>query len=156
MSNACTHLKKAISQKTYNVTAADTSVKEWYIIDTKNLTLGRVASKIASILLGKNKAIYSPDADVGDYVVAINASKIKITGNKAENKLYYTHSGKPGNLKQVNFNKLIQKSAEKLLNITIKGMLPKNVRGRNMLKKLKVYPTEQHPHAAQQPKQLEV
>lgn len=156
MSNACKNLKKTIQQKTYNVKTPDIEQKDWYIIDAKNLVLGRIASKIATILLGKHKAIYSPDADVGDYVVAINTNLIKITGNKAQDKLYFTHSGKPGNLKKINFDKLMQKSAEKLLQITVKGMLPRNVRGRNMLKKLKIYQGEEHPHAAQQPKLLEV
>lgn len=156
MSNACKTLKKTIQQKTYNVKTPDIEQKDWYIIDAKNLVLGRIASKIATILLGKHKAIYSPDADVGDYVVAINTNLIKITGNKAQDKLYFTHSGKPGNLKKINFDKLMQKSAEKLLQITVKGMLPRNVRGRNMLKKLKIYQGEEHPHAAQQPKLLEV
>lgn len=156
MSNACKNLKNTIRQKTYNVKTPDIEQKDWYIIDAKNLVLGRIASKIATILLGKHKAIYSPDADVGDYVVAINTNLIKITGNKAQDKLYFTHSGKPGNLKKINFDKLMQKSAEKLLQITVKGMLPRNVRGRNMLKKLKIYQGEEHPHAAQQPKLLEV
>lgn len=156
MSNACKNLKKIIQQKTFNVKTPDIEQKDWYIIDAKNLVLGRIASKIATILLGKHKAIYSPDADVGDYVVAINTNFIKITGNKAQDKLYFTHSGKPGNLKKINFDKLMQKSAEKLLQITVKGMLPRNVRGRNMLKKLKIYQGEEHPHAAQQPKLLEV
>lgn len=141
---------------TYSVKAKDIEQKDWYIIDGKNIVLGRAASKIAKILLGKHKPIYSPHADVGDYVIVINAGQIKITGNKKENKMYYSHSGKPGNLKEINFNKLIEKSAEKLLKLTVKGMLPRNTRGRNMLKKLKVYQNEEHPHTAQQPNQLEV
>lgn len=141
---------------TYSVKTKDIEQKNWYIVDAKNLILGRAASKIATILLGKHKPIYSPSADVGDYVVVINAGYIKVTGDKQENKMYYRHSGKPGNLKETNFDKLLNKSAEQLLKITVKGMLPKNTRGRNMLKKLKVYQKEEHPHIAQNPNQLEV
>jgi len=140
--------------KTYSVKLKDTNSPDWYIVDAKDLVLGRTASKIAKVLLGKHKPIYAPYADVGDYVIVINAGQIKVSGNKATDKNYYTHSGKPGNLKETNFSKLIKKSSEKLLKITIKGMLPKNVRGRNMLKKLKVYQDSVHPHAAQQPIQL--
>ncbi len=140
--------------KTYSVKLKDTNSPDWYIVDAKDLVLGRTASKIAKVLLGKHKPIYAPYADVGDYVIVINAGKIKVTGNKTTDKNYYTHSGKPGNLKETTFDKLIKKSSEKLLKITIKGMLPKNVRGRNMLKKLKVYQDSAHPHAAQQPIQL--
>lgn len=143
-------------QKTYNVKNKDLEQKDWYIINAKNVVLGRAASKIATILLGKHKPIYSRDADVGDFVVVINAGQIQITGNKAQDHFYHSHSGKPGNLKSINFEKLIHKSAEKLLKLTVKGMLPRNTRGRDMLKKLKVYQNEEHPHSAQQPKQLEV
>ena len=142
--------------KTYVVKAKDIEQKNWYLLDAKNLVLGRAASKIATILLGKHKPNYSPDADVGDYVIVINAGQFKVTGNKTEDKAYYTHSGRPGNLKTITFDKLIKKSAEQLLKTTIKCMLPRNTRGRNMLKKLKVYQNENHPHTAQQPNQLEV
>ena len=140
--------------RTYSVKLKDTNSPDWYILDAKDLVLGRTASKIAKVLLGKHKPIYAPYADVGDYVIVINAGQIKVTGNKTTDKSYYTHSGKPGNLKETTFDKLIKKSSEKLLKITIKGMLPKNVRGRNMLKKLKVYQDSAHPHIAQQPIQL--
>ena len=142
--------------KTYSVKLKDTEQQSWYIIDAKDVVLGRTASLIAKMLLGKHKPTYTPHADVGDYIVVINAAKIKITGNKVKDKVYYRHSGKPGNLKEITFDKLIEKSAEKLLKITVKGMLPKNTRGRDMLKKLKVYQNSEHPHAAQQPIQLEV
>ena len=142
--------------KTYSVKLKDTEQQSWYIIDAKDVVLGRTASLIAKILLGKHKPTYTPHADVGDYIVVINAAKIKITGNKAQDKVYYRHSGKTGNLKEITFDKLIEKSAEKLLKITVKGMLPKNTRGRDMLKKLKVYHNSEHPHEAQQPIQLEV
>jgi large subunit ribosomal protein L13 len=136
---------------TYSVKAKDIEEKTWYIFDAKDVVLGRAASLIAKTLLGKHKAIYSPHADVGDYVIVINAGELKITGNKAKDKVYYRHSGQIGNLKQITFDKLIDKSAEKLLKITVKGMLPKNTRGRDMLKKLKVYPGLEHPHSAQMP-----
>ena len=141
--------------KTYRVKNNDIK-QDWCILDAKNKVLGRVAALIAKKLLGKDKVIYSPDVDVGDYVIVINAEHIKVTGNKAEDKLYHRHSGRPGNLKEINFNKLIKKSAKDLLTITVKGMLPKNTRGRNMLKKLKVYKNMEHPHTAQQPKCIEV
>lgn len=142
--------------KTYSVKLKDTEQQSWYIIDAKDVVLGRTASLIAKMLLGKHKPTYTPHADVGDYIIVINAGKIKITGNKVKDKVYYRHSGKPGNLKEITFDKLIEKSAEKLLKITVKGMLPKNTRGRDMLKKLKIYQNSEHPHAAQQPIQLEV
>jgi large subunit ribosomal protein L13 len=142
--------------KTYSVKLKDTQQQSWYIIDAKDVILGRTASLIAKMLLGKHKPTYAPYADVGDYVVVINAGQIRITGNKSKDKIYYRHSGKPGNLKEITFDKLIEKSAEKLLKITVKGMLPRNTRGRNMLKKLKVYQNAEHPHAAQQPIQLGV
>lgn len=142
--------------KTYSVKLKDTQQQVWYIIDAKGAVLGRTASKAATMLLGKHKPTYAPYADVGDYVIVINAGQIKVTGNKSTDKVYYRHSGKPGNLKEITFDKLIEKSAEKLLKITVKGMLPRNTRGRNMLKKLKVYQNAEHPHEAQQPIQLEV
>lgn len=142
--------------KTYSVKLKDTQQQTWYIIDAKDAILGRTASKAATMLLGKHKPTYAPYADVGDYVIVINAGQIKVTGNKSTDKVYYRHSGRVGNLKEITFDKLIEKSAEKLLKITVKGMLPRNTRGRNMLKKLKVYQNAEHPHAAQQPVQLEV
>jgi len=142
--------------KTYSVKLKDTEQQAWYIIDAKDVVLGRTATLIAKMLLGKHKPTYAPYADVGDYVIVINAGQIKVTGNKSTDKVYYRHSGRPGNLKEITFDKLIEKSAEKLLKITVKGMLPRNTRGRNMLKKLKVYQNAEHPHAAQQPIQLGV
>ncbi len=142
--------------KTYSVKLKDTEQQAWYIIDAKDVVLGRTATLIAKMLLGKHKPTYAPYADVGDYVIVINAGQIKVTGNKSTDKVYYRHSGRPGNLKAITFDKLIEKSAEKLLKITVKGMLPRNTRGRNMLKKLKVYQNAEHPHAAQQPIQLGV
>ena len=116
--------------KTYSVKLKDTQQQSWYIIDAKDVILGRTASLIAKMLLGKHKPTYAPYADVGDYVVVINAGQIRITGNKSKDKIYYRHSGKPGNLKEITFDKLIEKSAEKLLKITVKGMLPRNTMGK--------------------------
>lgn len=140
--------------KTYSVKLKDVKDFKWYILDAKDLVLGRIASKVAKLLLGKHKVTYAPYADVGDYVIVINANQIKVTGNKDTDKFYYTHSGKVGNLKKTSFNKLQNESSEKLLKIAVKGMLPKNVRGRNIFKKLKVYQDSIHPHIAQQPIQL--
>lgn len=137
--------------KTYSVKSKDTKDQNWYIIDAQGLVLGRTACLVAKMLLGKHKPLYSPCADVGDNVIVVNSDQIKVTGSKYQNKLYYTHSGKPGNLKTITLEKLIQKSSEKLLKIAVKGMLPKNTRGRDMLKKLKVYKGLEHPHVAQQP-----
>lgn len=142
--------------KTYSVKPKDVANPNWHIIDAKGLVLGRTASMAAKLLLGKHKPNYAPYADVGDYVVVINASQICVTGNKSSNKFYYRHSGKAGELKTTTFDKLIVKSAEKLFKITVKGMLPRNTRGRDMLKKLKVYPNAEHPHTAQQPKNIEI
>lgn len=142
--------------KTYNIKSKELEPPKWYLIDAKDLVLGRTASMIAKLLLGKHKPVYTPHADVGDYVIVINANQVKITGSKSTDKVYYRHSGKAGKLKQVTFDKLIVNSAEKLFKITVQGMLPKNTRGRDMLKKLKVYANSEHPHIAQQPIQLGV
>lgn len=142
--------------KTYSFKLKDSEQQKWYLIDAKDLVLGRAASLVAKLLLGKHKPIYAPYADAGDYVVVINANQFKVTGNKRLDKNYYSHSGKAGKLKQISFEKLINKSSDKLFKLTVKGMLPRNTRGRNMLKKLKVYSNAEHPHVAQQPTQIGV
>jgi large subunit ribosomal protein L13 len=131
-------------------------VKQWYLIDATDRVLGRVASKIANILRGKDKAIFSPHVDTGDFVIVVNAEKVKLTGDKLQGKVYYHHSGYPGGIKAINAEKLLAKKPEELLRRAVKGMLPKNKLGRKIFKKLKVYAGPQHEHEAQQPKQIQV
>jgi len=139
------------------VSAKPAEVKrDWYVIDAEGKTLGRLASEAALRLRGKHKPIYTPHVDTGDYIVVINAEKIKVTGNKATNKTYYRHTGYVGNLKSITFDKLIQKAPERVIELAVKGMLPKNPLGRAMYKKLKVYAGPEHNHHAQQPIALEI
>ena len=125
--------------------------RQWWVIDAQNQPLGRVASRVATLLRGKHKAIFTPHIDTGDFVIVVNATQIKVTGNKADKKLYYRHSGYPGGITQRTYSELLAKKPDAPLTLAVKGMLPKNVLGRQIIKKLKVYPTAQHPHAAQQP-----
>jgi large subunit ribosomal protein L13 len=125
--------------------------RQWWVIDAQNQPLGRVASRVATLLRGKHKAIFTPHIDTGDFVIVINATQIKVTGNKADKKLYYRHSGYPGGITQRTYSELLEKKPDAPLTLAVKGMLPKNVLGRQLIKKLKVYATAQHPHAAQQP-----
>jgi len=141
--------------KTYSV-KADEIKREWYLIDAEGKTLGRLASEIAKILRGKHKPIYSPHLDCGDYVIVINAEKIRVTGRKLDQKIYYRHSGYPGGLKSITLREQLAKHPERVIKAAVKGMLPKNRLGRKMLKKLKVYAGDSHPHQAQQPKVLEL
>ena len=131
-------------------------VKQWYLIDANDRVLGRLASKIANILRGKDKAIFSPHVDTGDFVIVVNAEKVKLTGDKLQGKVYYHHSGYPGGIKAITAEKLLAKKPEELLRRAVKGMLPKNKLGRKIFKKLKVYAGPQHEHEAQQPKQIQV
>jgi len=130
--------------------------RAWYIVDARGKTLGRLASRIAHILMGKHKPIYTPHVDVGDYVVVINAAQINVTGAKREKKLYYRYSGYPGGLKEQTFEELIRKHPTKPLYEAVRRMLPRSTLGRRMLKKLKIYPGPEHPHAAQDPKPLDL
>jgi large subunit ribosomal protein L13 len=130
--------------------------RSWYVVDASGKTLGRLATKIASYLKGKHKPEYTPHVDTGDYIVVINAEKIKVTGNKAEDKLYHKHSGYIGGMKTTNFATLLKTFPSRIISYAVKGMLPKNTLGRNMFSKLKVYAGPEHPHVAQQPKNLEV
>lgn len=125
--------------------------RKWYIIDAEGKVLGRLATEVASILRGKNKAIYTPHVDTGDHVIIINAEKIKLTGNKLNQKNYTYHTGHPGGLREVPYRELIQKNPEKIIELAVKGMLPKNSLGRSMYRKLKVYKGTEHNHQAQQP-----
>jgi large subunit ribosomal protein L13 len=129
--------------------------KRWYLIDANGKVLGRLASEIAKILRGKKKAIFSPHVDTGDFVIVVNAEKVKLTGDKLKGKLYYHHSGYPGGLKAIAAEKLLANKPEELLRRAVKGMLPKNKLGSKVFTKLKVYAGPHHPHEAQQPQQLQ-
>lgn len=130
--------------------------RDWYVIDVSNKVLGRVATEIARRLRGKHKAEYTPHVDTGDYVVVLNADKVVVTGNKYTDKMYYHHSGYPGGIKSISFEKLQKKDPIRIIERAVKGMLPKNPLGRDMYRKLKVYTGEEHPHSAQQPIVLEI
>jgi len=140
---------------TFSAKAAEVK-RDWFLVDADGKTLGRLASEIALRLRGKHKPVYTPHVDTGDYIVVINAEKIRVTGNKAKNKMYYKHTGYIGNLKSISFEKLIQKSPERVLETAVKGMLPKGPLGRDMYRKLKVYAGSEHNHDAQQPQLLEI
>lgn len=128
----------------------------WYIVDAEGQTLGRLASKIAAILRGKHKPIYTPSVDCGDYVIVLNAEKIHVTGRRMDQKRYYRHSGYPGGLSEISLRDQLQKHPTRPVELAIKGMLPKNKLGRKMFKKLKVYAGPEHPHEAQQPVKMDI
>tara|TARA_B100000963_G_scaffold316039_1_gene295578 strand:+ start:598 stop:1026 length:429 start_codon:yes stop_codon:yes gene_type:complete len=141
---------KTKSYKTSDIT------ENWHLVDAQDKVLGRLAVKVANILVGKNKAKYSPNADLGDFVVVVNAEKIKVTGNKEIQKNYYHHTGYPGGLKTKPFKKMLEDSPEKIILKAVKGMLPKNKLASKTIKKLKVYSGKNHPHIGQQPKELAI
>tara|TARA_B110000438_G_scaffold303590_1_gene365833 strand:- start:1865 stop:2293 length:429 start_codon:yes stop_codon:yes gene_type:complete len=141
--------------RTFTATPATINHK-WYVVDATDKVLGRLATEVASRLRGKHKAEYTPHMDTGDYIVIINAEKIRVTGNKAQNKMYYRYSGYIGGLKQMNFEKLLEKAPEQIIERAVKGMLPKGPLGRDMYRKLKVFSGPQHDHIAQQPIPLEI
>jgi len=130
--------------------------KSWFVVDLENQVLGRAATEIARVLRGKHKAIYTPHMDTGDFIVVTNVEKIRVTGNKAEDKLYHRHSGYPGGISTTNFSKMQARFPGRALQKAVKGMLPKGPLGYRMLKKLKCYAGSAHPHAAQQPKTLDI
>ena len=130
--------------------------KDWYVVDARGQTLGRLATQVATVLRGKHKPIYTPHVDCGDFVVVINAEKIHVTGQKMTQKKYYRHSGYPGGLKEIALRDQLQKFPNRVIESAVRGMLPKNRLGRRMFKKLKVYAGSVHPHEAQQPKTLEI
>ena len=130
--------------------------RDWYIVDASGKTLGRLASEIARRLRGKHKAEYTPHVDTGDYIVVINAAKVHVSGNKFTDKMYHHHTGYIGQMKSISFDKLQAKAPTRIIEIAVKGMLPKNPLGREMFRKLRVYPGPEHDHAAQQPKSLEI
>ena len=141
--------------KTFSAKAHEVN-HEWFVVDAKDQVLGRLAARIAHVLRGKHKAIYTPHVDTGDFIVVTNADKLVVTGKKTLDKIYYRHTGYPGGIYSRTFNQMLEKAPEKILIHAVKGMLPKGPLGYAMIKKLKVYAGEEHPHAAQQPKQLEI
>jgi large subunit ribosomal protein L13 len=130
--------------------------RDWFVVDASGKTLGRLASEIARRLRGKHKPVFTPHVDTGDYIVVVNASKVQVTGDKRADKMYYRHSGYPGGIKAMNFERMVEKAPERIIEIAVRGMLPKNPLGRAMLRKLKVYAGPQHRHAAQQPQPLDI
>ena len=139
--------------KTYSAKPAEVQ-QDWFLVDATDKTLGRLATEVAARLRGKHKPEYTPHVDTGDYIVIVNAEKIRVTGKKATDKMYHHHTGYPGGLKSISFNKLIDKAPERVIQSAVKGMLPKNPLGRAMFGKLKVYAGGDHPHQAQQPQEL--
>ncbi|MBN2026146.1 MAG: 50S ribosomal protein L13 [Actinobacteria bacterium] len=139
--------------KTYSVKQADIT-RSWWLVDADGIPLGRLAVEIAKVLRGKNKPIYSTHMDVGDYVIVVNADKVVLTGNKAQKKMYYHHSGYPGGLKETSYEVLMRDKPEMVVEKAVRGMLPKNRLGRSMLSKLHVYAGPDHPHQAQKPEKL--
>ena len=141
--------------KTFMPKAADIT-RKWYVVDAEGLALGRVASQVANILRGKNKPIYTPNVDTGDFVIVINADKVILTGKKLDQKIYYKHSGFVGGLKETKYRKLLAEKPEEAMRHAVVGMLPKGPLGRQMAKKLKIYAGAEHEHAAQQPEKLDL
>ncbi len=141
--------------KTYSAKPNEVT-QNWLLFDAEGQTLGRMATEIAARLRGKHKAEYTPHVDTGDFVVVINADKIKVTGRKATDKMYHSHSGFPGGIKTLSFEKLIDKAPERVIELAVKGMLPRTPLGRAMFKKLKVYAGTEHPHSAQQPASVQL
>ncbi len=135
---------------------AESVRRDWYVVDAEDKTLGRLASEIALRLRGKHKAEYTPHVDTGDYIVVVNAEKVRVTGNKTTDKIYHRHTGYIGSLKSISFDKLQAEKPEQIIELAVKGMLPKNPLGRAMFRKLKVYAGTEHSHAAQQPKTLDI
>ncbi|WP_116474412.1 50S ribosomal protein L13 [Zobellella maritima] len=138
------------------VAKPETVKRDWYVVDAEGKTLGRLATEIARRLRGKHKPEFTPHVDCGDYIVVINAEKIQVTGNKAEGKIYYSHSGFPGGIKSISFEKLIVRKPEMVIESAVRGMLPRGPLGRAMFRKMKVFAGSQHNHAAQQPQVLDI
>ena len=141
--------------KTYVATPANRQ-RDWYVVDAQGKTLGRLATQIADALRGKRKPDYTPHCDTGDFVVVVNAEKIRVTGNKLQDKLYYRHSGYPGGIRSRSLGDMLERQPEEVIRKAVKGMLPRNRLGRQQLLKLKIYAGPEHPHEAQKPKQMEV
>jgi large subunit ribosomal protein L13 len=141
--------------KTYSA-KAETVERQWFVVDAEGKALGRLASGIASRLRGKHKPVYTPHVDTGDYIVVVNAEKVRVTGRKETDKMYYSHSGYPGGIKSISLEKLREKAPRRIIETAVKGMLPKGPLGRQMFRKLRVYAGTQHEHAAQQPQPLKL
>jgi len=141
--------------RTYTAKAADIK-RDWFVIDASGKTLGRLATEIARRLRGKHKPTFTPNVDSGDYIIVVNAGKVRVTGRKATDKIYQWHTGYPGGIKSISFEKLLQRSPERVIEKAVKGMLPRGPLGRQMFRKLKVYAGADHVHSAQQPQTLEV
>ena len=141
--------------KTFMASPA-TIERKWYVVDAEGKTLGRLASEVAKVLRGKNKAIFTPHIDTGDYVIVVNASKIKVTGKKMDQKIYYKHSDYPGGMRETTLKEMLDKKPTDVITLAVKGMLPKGPLGRSMIEKLHVYAGAEHPHAAQKPEALEI
>ena len=142
---------------TYQAKPAEAAAtRKWFVVDATNQPLGRLATKVASVLRGKHKAIYTPHMDTGDFIVVTNVDKIRVTGNKADDKLYHRHSGYPGSIRTTSFGEMQARFPGRALEKAVKGMLPKGPLGYAMIKKLKVYAGDTHPHTAQQPKKLDI
>ncbi|MDN5341746.1 50S ribosomal protein L13 [Oceanotoga sp. DSM 15011] len=148
-------MNSKMTQKSFHAKKEDID-RKWYLVDAEGKTLGRLASQIAKVLQGKNKPIYTPSIDTGDFVVVINAEKINLTGKKMEQKEYYRHTGYPGGLKTTSVKEMLEKHPERVLEHAVKGMLPKNLLAKQMLKKLKIYAGTEHPHSAQNPELLDL
>jgi len=146
-------VNKTYINKTYITKLSDIN-REWLVVDATGQTLGRLATRIATILSGKHKANYTPNLDMGDFVIVVNGAKISVTGNRLDAKLYRRHTGYPGGLKEITLRRMLETHPERVIQLAVKGMLPKNKLGRQMLKKLKVYTDSEHPHGAQRPRQL--
>jgi large subunit ribosomal protein L13 len=144
-----------VKYKTF-VTKPDDIQREWWVVDAEGQTLGRLATQIAVILRGKKKPIFAPNVDVGDFVIVVNCEKVATSGNKLDQKMYYRHSGHPSGLTAVPLRRQLERFPDRVIEEAVRGMLPKNALGRQMIKKLKIYAGESHPHAAQNPKVLEV
>jgi large subunit ribosomal protein L13 len=147
------NMKNMEITKSYTARAGEVA-RQWYVVDAQDKVLGRLATRIAMVLRGKTKPTFTPHIDTGDFVVVVNAAQIQLTGRKWDNKMYYRHSGYPGGLKEINARKLLQKKPEEIVRHAVRGMLPKNSLGRQLLKKLKIYAGAEHPHAAQMPAPL--
>jgi len=141
--------------KTFSAKPAEVR-RDWFVVDATGKTLGRLATEIARRLRGKHKAEYTPHVDTGDYIIVVNAAKVRVTGNKASDKIYHHHTGYIGNMKSISFEKQIARRPERVIELAVKGMLPKNPLGRAMFRKLRIYPGAEHGHAAQQPQALEI
>ncbi len=141
--------------RTYSPKKGDIQ-REWFVVDAQGKTLGRLSSEIAKILRGKHKPTFTPHVDCGDYVIVINADKVRLTGRKASQKMYYRHSGYPGGLREIPWREMMEKHPERAVELAVRGMLPHNSVGRKMFKKLKVYASDSHPHQAQKPTVLEL